>query len=61
MEGANMTEQRVSLSVKQYAERHGVSTRTVHRWIKSGRIPVQRLTKRTLRIVLSVRREAVSA
>jgi excisionase family DNA binding protein len=57
MQTERPAERRVSLSVKQYAERHGVCTRTVHRWIKSGRIPVQRLSARTLRIVLAVRRE----
>jgi predicted site-specific integrase-resolvase len=48
-----MTElqERRSLSPKEYALRHGVSTRTVHRWIKSGRLHVLRITKRTIRIV----------
>jgi excisionase family DNA binding protein len=55
MQTERPAERRVSLSVKQYAERHGVCTRTVHRWIKSGRIPVHRFSKRTLRIVLAVR------
>lgn len=47
---------RVSLSPKQYAKKHGVSTRTVHRWIKSGRIPVVRYTARTLRIEFVTRK-----
>lgn len=51
-----MTDNRVSLSIKEYAERHGVCTRTVRRWIKAGRVPVQRFSKRTIRIVMSVRR-----
>lgn len=40
-----------SFSPKEYAQRHGVCTRTVHRWIKSGRLRVLRITKRTIRIV----------
>jgi hypothetical protein len=43
--------ERVSFSPKEYAERHGVSTRTVHRWIKSGRVHVIRFTARTIRVV----------
>lgn len=42
---------RVSLSPKEYAQRHGVTPRTVHRWIKAGRLHVLRITKRTIRIV----------
>ena len=44
------------LSPKQYAERHGVSTRTVHRWIKAGRLNVLRLSARTIRIYAVKRR-----
>lgn len=49
-----MADQRM-LSPKQYAERHGISTRTVHRWIKAGRLNVLRLSPRTIR-VYAVRR-----
>lgn len=45
-----MTVERRHLSPKEYAQRHGVSTRTVHRWIKEGRLVVVRMTKRTIRI-----------
>lgn len=41
---------RVSLTLKEYADRHRVSVRTVYRWIKSGRVPVVRYSARTLRI-----------
>jgi excisionase family DNA binding protein len=40
-----------SLSPKEYAQRHGVTTRTVHRWIKAKRLHVIRFSKRTIRIV----------
>jgi excisionase family DNA binding protein len=48
-----MTElqERRSLSPKEYARRHGVSTRTVHRWIKAGRIRIIRFNARVIRIV----------
>jgi excisionase family DNA binding protein len=45
-----MTVERVVLTIQEYADRHKVSTRTVHRWIKEGRVPVVRYTARTVRI-----------
>lgn len=41
----------VSLSPKEYAQRHGVSTKTVHRWIKARKLNVIRFSARTIRIV----------
>jgi excisionase family DNA binding protein len=52
-----MTERR-HLSPKEYAQRHGVSTRTVHRWIRDGRLVVVRMTKRTIRIAGMVKHQA---
>lgn len=49
---ASMNESQ-SLSPKQYAQRHGVSTRTVFRWMHNGRIKhddIERLSARTIRI-----------
>jgi transposase-like protein len=38
------------LSPKEYAYRHGISTRTVFRWIREGRIVAKKLTPRTTRV-----------
>jgi excisionase family DNA binding protein len=49
--------ERRHLSPKEYAQRHGVSTRTVHRWIRDGRLVVVRMTKRTIRIAGMVKQQ----
>jgi predicted site-specific integrase-resolvase len=43
--------ERRSLSPKEYAHRHGISTRTVHRLIKAGRLHVIRFNARVIRVV----------
>lgn len=48
--GLVMPDTRVRLTVKDYAAARRVSVRTVHRWIKAGRLPVVRYSARTLRI-----------
>lgn len=45
-------------TIKEYAERHGVCTRTVRRWIKAGKLPAQYLSKRTIRVLVGVKRVA---
>lgn len=41
------------LTLRDYADEKRVTVRTVRRWIASGRVPVHRYSKRTLRIFLS--------
>jgi excisionase family DNA binding protein len=47
-----MPPERVSLTIPQYAQRHGVTPRTVRRWIKAGRVPAIRHSRQTVRIEL---------
>lgn len=51
MDSAQAAPERRSISPKEYAQRHGVSTRTVHRWIKAGRLRIIRFNARVIRIV----------
>jgi excisionase family DNA binding protein len=41
------------ITINQAAERLGMSARTVRRYIKSGRLPASRLSRKTVRIAES--------
>ena len=45
----NISEQRVLVGTSELAERFGVSTATVYRWIETKRVPFLRLSPRAYR------------